>query len=1110
MSYNNSRSFGNSGSGYNGGGFNSSSSFQSNNYNNNNNSNFNRSQTTWGSSNGNSWSSSNNNYSNTGGTSYGNQNRFGNNNNSSTNGGGYSNSYNSYSNNQYNNNNNNINSDPLGKHKGFYQAYQINQSVSTFGKTFTHKVEDIYDPNVSNCPKNGHFYHINTESQIANVSPQMVRMMDMIAGMNNGNQTTSYEYIAFEDFKQNHKNYKFFDLISGQGNFNVQQKTNWTSSSYGSSSYGNNSSSGYGNSYNNNNNNNTNRGSTWGNSGNSWGNSNSGSSWGNNNNNNNNSNGSTWGNNNNTQFGRSTWGNNNNNNSGWNNNNNNQSGSNNNQSSWGNNNNFNRSNTSFGNNGFGNNNSNYGGNTNNGNSNSWGGNNNNGNGFQGSSWGNNNNSNRSFSGFNNNNSGSQWGNNNNNGGGFNSGNNGSSWGNNNSGSANFGFNNNNNNNNQNRFGFGNNNNNNQGSSSFGFNNNSGGFNKSTSSFGSSSNFSFNPSNNNQGSFGFNQSKPMFGTTASGGGNMFGATTFGNNSSCFGNNSNNNSSGFRFGQTGNNGYGNNNYGNQQQSSLPVLTLTLGASQVQTGITIPTKPFMNQNNGNNNLIGLFGSQPLGFNNGNNNNQGMFSISNHNNGMNQPIIGNLQSIQDPYQAKYAFKSDKEIDDHILKAKLDAFGDLKSNPYHDLQIAIAASFTEKQQEDIMIDKYSPEIIEGNEKLDDNLKLMKMYHFYQKPFSLEKENQFVQLPGFNNQKSFLSNFKGQNKLNLTGMRIRTSQDDSNIKNHSPIIVPLSQDNLQTLERNQKMQEYHEYVVKTQEKIEKQKSHRQRKRTGSFDNNYEPLIAFKEANENSNIKLREADELMLPSNVDLMKVTFNFPQIGKLKESQVTFRIHKSRDVDDLYRKIEEILLQNYKMNQNKLDYIVLYKNVLLKRELSLEQANIIQNSQIYIQIVDGDEDMPKSSRKSSVNAIQNLPYAQKQLLPKPPKQGYRIQPDMADFARMTLMDLHRVENFIIQNEFGCIMFEGPTDLSEVDLGDLVTIKHKSAEVYDDRRHKKPEIGQKLNKKALITLFKFNVKKGKSQDEKNELLKQKIEAKGGEHMFYDMDKEIWQFRVYHF
>ena len=59
------------------------------------------------------------------------------------------------------------------------------------------------------------------------------------------------------------------------------------------------------------------------------------------------------------------------------------------------------------------------------------------------------------------------------------------------------------------------------------------------------------------------------------------------------------------------------------------------------------------------------------------------------------------------------------------------------------------------------------------------------------------------------------------------------------------------------------------------------------------------------------------------------------------------------------------------------------------------------------------------------------------------------------------------------------TDLTEVDLANIVTIKDKTAEVYNDedpiQLKTKPPVGQKLNKPAKITLKNFFFKKFKTQ-----------------------------------
>ena len=59
------------------------------------------------------------------------------------------------------------------------------------------------------------------------------------------------------------------------------------------------------------------------------------------------------------------------------------------------------------------------------------------------------------------------------------------------------------------------------------------------------------------------------------------------------------------------------------------------------------------------------------------------------------------------------------------------------------------------------------------------------------------------------------------------------------------------------------------------------------------------------------------------------------------------------------------------------------------------------------------------------------------------------------------------------------TDLTEVDLANIVTIKDKTAEVYNDedpiQLKTKTPVGQKLNKPAKITLNNFFFKKFKTQ-----------------------------------
>lgn len=61
----------------------------------------------------------------------------------------------------------------------------------------------------------------------------------------------------------------------------------------------------------------------------------------------------------------------------------------------------------------------------------------------------------------------------------------------------------------------------------------------------------------------------------------------------------------------------------------------------------------------------------------------------------------------------------------------------------------------------------------------------------------------------------------------------------------------------------------------------------------------------------------------------------------------------------------------------------------------------------------------------------------------------------MTVKELENVKNFTVSNQFGSILWTGKTDVTRVDLADIVTIIQNNAEVYDDERHgsTKPAVG---------------------------------------------------------
>mmetsp|Transcript_38776 Transcript_38776/g.28667 ORF Transcript_38776/g.28667 Transcript_38776/m.28667 type:complete len:140 (+) Transcript_38776:481-900(+) len=117
----------------------------------------------------------------------------------------------------------------------------------------------------------------------------------------------------------------------------------------------------------------------------------------------------------------------------------------------------------------------------------------------------------------------------------------------------------------------------------------------------------------------------------------------------------------------------------------------------------------------------------------------------------------------------------------------------------------------------------------------------------------------------------------------------------------------------------------------------------------------------------------------------------------------------------------------------------------------------------------------------------------------------------MSDKQLQSVESFCISHpEFGSVEFAGKTDISGLDLGDLVTIEKQFVEVYQDSRHRKPRVGEKLNKQAVITLRQVKCRAGEDPLKKEDKLRQVIEKSNGQHISYDAVKEEWKFKVEHF
>jgi len=160
------------------------------------------------------------------------------------------------------------------------------------------------------------------------------------------------------------------------------------------------------------------------------------------------------------------------------------------------------------------------------------------------------------------------------------------------------------------------------------------------------------------------------------------------------------------------------------------------------------------------------------------------------------------------------------------------------------------------------------------------------------------------------------------------------------------------------------------------------------------------------------EEDLIALGKDVIKVTAILPLDDT--EKHLPIYIHKSREVKDLYSKAEAWLTENYNFNSDRQDFKLMYKNQIVKKTLTLKEADITYHTKIYVLVEDLDDGTgykpPAQERRSASPPLKqaaqsetiNTSYAlellaPKERLPAPPKAGYTSTPDVSDLARMTL-----------------------------------------------------------------------------------------------------------------
>jgi Nucleoporin autopeptidase len=179
----------------------------------------------------------------------------------------------------------------------------------------------------------------------------------------------------------------------------------------------------------------------------------------------------------------------------------------------------------------------------------------------------------------------------------------------------------------------------------------------------------------------------------------------------------------------------------------------------------------------------------------------------------------------------------------------------------------------------------------------------------------------------------------------------------------------------------------------------------------------------------------------------------------------------------------------------LVYKSRILQDEDSIKSVGISNNDELIVLNIPA-----QSSTNRDLPSDDMLPTI---------APGYKTKPTLVEMARMSIEDLKKIKNFTIENEFGKLVFEGETNVIGLSISEIIRINHKELVGYpDDSEVNKPDIGQGLNKPAILTLYQYDINGTKEKFEQK--FKVTCSKFNMEFQSYDPTAKELQVRIKHF
>jgi hypothetical protein len=209
----------------------------------------------------------------------------------------------------------------------------------------------------------------------------------------------------------------------------------------------------------------------------------------------------------------------------------------------------------------------------------------------------------------------------------------------------------------------------------------------------------------------------------------------------------------------------------------------------------------------------------------------------------------------------------------------------------------------------------------------------------------------------------------------------------------------------------------------------------------------------TNIESHKTEFKAIKTHIEgLLNLKIELPEMKK----SFNITIAKQQTGEFLKKAIREELSAKFQIDIDTEDIVVMSKEKPVGDKHILGDDLFITDGLVVYLNRPNYEDNYSSNEMDILDVSDSVDYC-------PVTKKFRTIPSIEQLKKMKHLDLKRVKDFQVYNEFGVITFKDETDVTELNLDEIIVLEHRCFSVYNNGNV--PEFGKKLNKPAEVKLF---------------------------------------------